>query len=825
MGTVYRARRAVGEFEQTAALKVLRNALDSPELHERFRIERQLLARLEHPCISRLIDGGTTDSGLSYFVMELVQGQPIDEHCALLSLGVEERVRLFIEVCGAVEFAHKNLVVHRDLKPSNILVDSGGTPKLVDFGIARMLEGEEDSASREHGPSRMMTPEYASPEQLRGELVTTASDVYSLGVVLRQLLVGSIPGTTTPGSSQAAPPRKRFGDDLDAILAKALATDTEERYATVAELSGDLDRHLRGLPVSAHPTSLRYHAGKFIGRHRLALGAGFALFVSGVLGAAGTTYSALLAKNRLETVLRLSDLSDLAALESQAPKLWPEGPSTVPEMDAWLADARDLLGRLEEHRAALDALRVQALPYGEEDRLADWEAHPAIEEYADLLIEREGIESQLRTGQNLLAPSKIEVAGGLTGHQAEVDRRLQQLETELGRRRTWRFTDPGVQWQHDQLSEIVSGLEGFADPDSGTLAEIEDRRERASTLADKTVRDHRTAWEDAIASIADPEDCPDYEGLVIKPQVGLIPLGRNRRTGLWEFSHRQSGAPPKAAAGGTFEVEEATGLVLVLIPPGRFAMGARPPLAGKSSGPNIDSQAQQAESPVHEVELDAFFISKYEMTQGQWIRIAGNNPSGYGPGSKFGDRSIDLTHPVEQVTWSEAQDVLARVSLELPTEAQWEYAARAGTVTPWWTGTDPLQLEGTLNISDSTSTEAGVPWVVQDLPWLRDGYVVHAPVDAFLPNPFGLHNVSGNVWEWTADNFAHYSRPVRPRDGLRLSRFGTRVVGRGGSFGDSSVSSRVSHRGPGARDTSLENMGLRPARGLSGQERPARHEK
>ena len=190
MGEVYRAGRADGQYEKEVAIKLVRGGYDTASVLERFRHERQILASLDHPNIARLLDGGTTDEGLPYLVMELIEGTPIDQYCEARKLNVNDRLRLFVQVCGAVQYAHQRLVIHRDIKPGNILVTKEGVPKLLDFGIAKILDPAASPASTVAGP---MTPEYASPEQIRGEPITTATDVYSLGVVLYQLLTGRSP--------------------------------------------------------------------------------------------------------------------------------------------------------------------------------------------------------------------------------------------------------------------------------------------------------------------------------------------------------------------------------------------------------------------------------------------------------------------------------------------------------------------------------------------------------------------------------------------------------------------------------------------------------
>jgi serine/threonine protein kinase len=194
MGEVYRAGRADGQYEKEVAIKLVRGGYDTAAVLERFRQERQILASLDHPNIARLLDGGTTDEGVPYLVMELIEGTPIDQYCNTHELNVTERLRLFLQVCSAVQYAHQRLVIHRDIKPGNILVTKEGVPKLLDFGIAKILDPTSGSETTIAGP---MTPEYASPEQVRGEPITTATDVYSLGVVLYQLVAGRSPYPTT----------------------------------------------------------------------------------------------------------------------------------------------------------------------------------------------------------------------------------------------------------------------------------------------------------------------------------------------------------------------------------------------------------------------------------------------------------------------------------------------------------------------------------------------------------------------------------------------------------------------------------------------------
>jgi serine/threonine protein kinase/TolB-like protein/Tfp pilus assembly protein PilF len=303
MGAVYLAEREDGEYHKQVAIKLVKDGGDSESVVRRFRQERQILAELEHPNIARLLDGGRTDDGLPYFVMEHVEGMPIDAYCEAGNLSVAQRLDLFRTVCSAVGHAHAKLVVHRDLKPSNILVSSGGTPKLLDFGIAKLLNPAPGSERTVTG-ARLMTPDYASPEQICGAAVTPASDIYSLGVVLYRLLAGRGPYRVTsdlphelvraiceedprPPSAWASPTvRKELAGDLDAIVLKALRKEPPSRYASVEELSEDIGRYREGRPVTARTGGLAYRWRRFIGRNRAATLMAAAMVASATLSSA-----------------------------------------------------------------------------------------------------------------------------------------------------------------------------------------------------------------------------------------------------------------------------------------------------------------------------------------------------------------------------------------------------------------------------------------------------------------------------------------------------------------------------------------------------------
>lgn len=297
MGAVYLGRRADGQFEQTVAVKLIGLPLELEAFRARFRRERQILAALQHPNITRLLDGGITDDGELYLVMEFVDGVRVDEYARASGLTQAARLQLFREICGAVEHAHQNLIIHRDIKPSNILVDRQGVPKLLDFGTAKLMEDSEDTGTG----LGMMTVGYASPEQLQGGAVTTQSDVFSLGVLLYELLCGRRPF----GSDLAARLTEAalaFPGGLDAdlrgILAKALAHEAGQRYRSVEALSEDLRRYEAGEPVQARPDTVAYRMGKLLRRNRgTAIAAGL-VAVSLAGGALATAWQARLAQER-----------------------------------------------------------------------------------------------------------------------------------------------------------------------------------------------------------------------------------------------------------------------------------------------------------------------------------------------------------------------------------------------------------------------------------------------------------------------------------------------------------------------------------------------
>jgi len=339
MGVVYRGRRSDEQYEKRVAIKFVRQSLNSADIHERFERERRLLAPLQHPNIAMLLDAGVAEDGTPYIVMEHVEGRQIDEHCRLGSLGVEDRLRLFLSVCDAVQSAHSALVAHLDLKPSNILVTPDGHVKLVDFGVAQLLNSRDTP-----GASRAFTPAYAAPEQIEGTALSASTDVYALGAVLYNLLANVRPFATESEAGQnieetmlSKPPtppsgaacstggapnaratarlRRRLAGDLDMIVLKAMRKEPAERYRSPSALADDIRRHLNGRTIYAAPDTLAYRSSRFLRRNRYAVGAVVLLTLTlagGVMGtawqAAAATRERSLAETRFEDLRRLTNI-------------------------------------------------------------------------------------------------------------------------------------------------------------------------------------------------------------------------------------------------------------------------------------------------------------------------------------------------------------------------------------------------------------------------------------------------------------------------------------------------------------------------------------
>jgi formylglycine-generating enzyme required for sulfatase activity len=349
------------------------------------------------------------------------------------------------------------------------------------------------------------------------------------------------------------------------------------------------------------------------------------------------------------------------------------------------------------------------------------------------------------------------------------------------------------------LRLLGAALAAFADQDHGVLGQIERRLESARTLEQRTIHDRAAEWDAAVAAIADPDG--PYRGLVIRPQLGLVPLGPDPESGLWEFGHcGASGEIPGRDGRGALPLDDGSALVLVFLPGGTYRQG------------DAGVALPDYEGPSRTVTLAPFFLSKYEMTQAQWLRVAATNPSQHEVGTTFSGIRTTGRHPVEFVTWLECAEVMRRLDLCLPTEAQWEFALRGGTSTRYWTGEQPESLAGTGNMTprpgDSTDP-------LDQL--LQDAWDVHAPVGSFRPNPYGLHDMIGNVKEWCRDPWFgdYHELPLQPGDGLVLGDGDGHFAIRGSCYGEFWVECRSTWRSDGRDAWRQPWLGVRPARNLT----------
>lgn len=791
-----------------------------PNLLARFLEEAQVTGQLSHPGIVPVHELGVDGRGRVYFTMKLVSGRNLRSVYEMVATSKDgwtktRALSILLRVCEALAYAHSKGVIHRDLKPDNVMVGDFGEVYVMDWGLARVMGSpdphdvrlatsvqdmelvrtrrSEERESTPHSPLMTMagdvvgTPAYMSPEQARGEIskLSARSDVYSVGAMLYYLLAGQAPYMQHGVRINHFETLKRVrsgplqslrtlapntAPELVSIVEKAMNREESGRYQDMQALAEDLRSFLEQRVVSAYETGAWAELKKWVLRNRTlaaALGAAVAFLIAGMVVSLAfkskADEQALVATQKTNDVLALSAIQDLSDLEERAKTLWPPTPAMLPEFQRWIGDARDLV----------------------EGRTAD--------------------------------PGRgIEGRASLRDHE----RKLAEL-TDAG------VEDPSLgsierRWWRAQLGQLVTKMKSFADEKTGGLYSagisagtgwgILRRAEFARTIEDRSISspDARSRWDRAAAAIA---KSPHYGGLLLKPQLGLLPIGADPMSGLEEFAHLQTGDAPERDAEGKLVRTDATALVFVLIPGGEFTMGAQ----RDSQKSNFFADAPGNEGPVHTVKLAAYFISKYEMTQAQWERATSSNPSEYDTRKRFNGKEVTRLHPVEAVSWYECERTLNWLGLALPTEAQWERAARAGKSTPWSTGSERNSLEGFANLPDKTAVRAGAAWEgLKDWPELEDGWVVHAPTGSFLPNAFGLHDVHGNVWEWCLEPLEGYEQPVDDGDGRRKEAAGpkardTRLV-RGGCFLTAASLCRSAYRAVDPPEARLNTLGVRPAR-------------
>lgn len=398
--------------------------------------------------------------------------------------------------------------------------------------------------------------------------------------------------------------------------------------------------------------------------------------------------------------------------------------------------------------------------------------------------------------------------------------RLASLEREIQSGR-WEFEAEQDRWWHTQLTRLIPEIEAFADGQSGLVEGVSRehswgiarRLEHARSVRQRSLESEvaRRLWDEACREVAADAR---YAGFALRPIEGLLPLGPDPASGLWEFADLLTGDPPQRGSDGSLVLPDEFGIVFVLLPGGSFFMGAQ---CEDEHRPNFTPLAASDEGPVHEVRISPFFLSKYEMTQAQWLRMTKDNPSSQSPANwepTFSKKPMGFRNPVEGVSWEDARSLLARLGFRLPTEAEWEYAARAGRGSAWFTGADEASLQGFANLSDAWRAGPGAG-TGDAVPW-NDEWGNHAPVGSFAANPFGLHDVVGNVGEWCYDSYQSvYVRVLVEAscvDPFVDPIKGSNMIVRGGSYRSGSREARSAYRGVGKKRLGYEHIGVRPAR-------------
>ncbi len=767
MGQVWEAEQV--SLGRRVAMKFVRPERVTDKDLKLFQREARAGGRLHHPGIVEVFAYGDAD-GLAWIAMELVEGcwtlhDFLDELSRQGSLpeAYDRHVAEFVaQVAEAVHAAHEAGVIHRDIKPHNILITSEDRPKVTDFGLAKIMDETALSMTGDFAGTYF----YMSPEQVaaRRSGIDHRTDVFSLGVVLYEMLALRRPfeGDTT---HQVA----------DQILVKdppelgSIRSRIPRDLAVICEKALEKDRDRRYLMMSDLALDLR----RFLANEPIEARPASKLY-------------------KLQKWSRRHPAKSLGAVAAVVVFAVVSALLVVISR-AWRDEARakeDLELSLERERALSDFHAVDSL-LGREKEL--WPAHP--EHLASM---EEWIDTARRLSDRLPQWERRSEASDVS--RASWLRTPEDVVSRLGAFQATRLMEP----------DGFSALGVWTLP--RRLASAEALRDGFAPGGPYAIR-----WVAALPAIREA-----YAELELTPQMGLVPLGKDPGSGLWEFWHVQSGDEPKRDERGELLITGSTGLVLVLLPGGKAWIGGQ---ATDREARHYDPLAQADEGPVHELGLSAFFLSKYEMTQGQWQRLTGKTPSEYGPHTRWvarlsGSPPPSTRLPVESISWQDCAEVLPRFALELPSEAQWEYAARAGTETPWHCGADSASIDRFANLADATAADMQMQLFELESQ-LDDGFGLHAPVGSFAPNGFGLHDVHGNVWEWCLDYHASNAYqpgvlpkedPVRRTPEREALGKGEPRVARGGAFAYTSFYARSSFRAEVAASHREFTYGVRPAR-------------
>jgi serine/threonine protein kinase len=754
-GTVYRAEQQE-PIRRPVAVKVLNPGMDSREILARFAGEREALNRMDHPGIARLLDAGAGPQGRPFFVMELVEGPPLSSWCRKQRLPLRARLQLFLQVLDAMKHAHQKAVLHRDLSSNNVLVadpDGRACPKIIDFGIAKSMDSPllQGGAMTFQG-TLMGTPEFMSPEQAQGRTgdLDTRADVYALGVQLYELLTDQLP---IPGV---------------ALRAQGLAG-----------MANVVATYRPPLPSEAAPAARR----------------------AGLRGDLDSITMKALAKSRDE---RYGSVAELAAdlrrhLDDQPvqvvqPTRWYRLRKFVRRNRAQsIAAAIVMAGLCAAFAGLWSALRYARQQADEADRMRQLAAERADKGYR-LLANEERLAEAIAAERELPPPWPRQAAAYERWLRQHAEPLLQEQQSLQERLRAIAATgdaagDDTVRHLRRALERLDAQLQQFFGPDGPRQRTLR-RQQLLTTVIGPAVARDAAAWERAIAAVRASDGllaARAYRGHALTPQPGLVPLGCHPRTRLWEFldlaSHAVDYPLPLRAADGELSCDAGTGIVLVLLPGAHVQLGAR---RGQPGMDHDDPFAADDELGGGQAMLTPFLLARTELTAAQWSRLAG-------PTARLGDPNL----PATGIDHGEASYVLSRYGLELPTEAQWEYACRGGARTAWCNGADPG-------------------------PAVAHGWLASGPhqVAQLAPNAFGLFDLHGNVAEWCADERLPYadSQPRRG-DGRRETKFdrqpGELRAVRGGSWLTGPLGTRATARDAKPVDWRDAAIGVRPMRSLT----------
>lgn len=827
-----------GDLRRNLAMKVIlgdgAEATDQPPTPDpariaRFLEEAQVTGQLDHPGIVPVHELGVGSDGRVYFTMRLIHGRDFQTILDLVKEGKEgwnqtRALNTIQRVCEAMAYAHTKGVIHRDLKPANIMVGHFGETYVMDWGLAKVLGKKDaapkpkvtdsldesgvktlrrDAAAQEPGSALLTmdgevlgTPCYMSPEQAQGRLndMGPASDVYSVGAILYHLLAGHMPyvepGTTaTPfmvlDRVKKGPPRQlhdinpKLSNEIVAICEKAMSREQSLRYPDMRAMADDLRNYLEGRVVRAYATGAFVEFKKWVLRNKATAAAILLAILAAMGGLAGVAWQEK--QKQLELAGKNIEINKEKAKVEDANK-------QLTSANEQILAAKNLAEKNEKE--AIQQKKNAEASLAEYQRMADVKHLVDIMEQSDPLFvsyppPRAAMEQWLAKAKEL-AKKEPEHRARYEELLKDFDARKDTLTPELKNE---------FRWKIQVLGEMVRGLDDI-NKERGVAGRV-----RGYLDLWESTTSASSGWLEAIASIANTTECPQYGGLQISAQYGLKPLGRDPKTGLHEFVHLETGKAPVRGADGRWKVTDETGIIFILLPGGKFDMGAVPPSRQyPANSPNVDPFADRSNGPIHSVTLKPFFISKYEMTQGQWIALTRENPS-----RPYDNFAADApSRPVDSVSWDMCQLVLPKIGLMLPSEAQWEYSARGGNGYVWWTGNVEKTTEGAGNLRGS----------VPQGPGSGDVYDMIAPVGMLKPNGFGLYDTIGNLWEWCRDEYQSYSAPAEGDDGMRPNQQIKNHVIRGGAFTTSPSEARSANRSFGHAAFRMFDLGVRPVRAI-----------